>query len=499
LAGELIKKEANNKLIITLFLLGPSPTQPTVGQVACNLTITKDRLFGYDPVVNAKAETCSFCKRGFLAAPLEGDQFLLEKRDVMRMRISTSSQPKQAREAVEILARNGLLSVELFSSAQKTNVRFDLKSALEKSAAIREKTLRLLRRFTPNPLDAVVLVDMNEDLFQFVRDAAGLTKQFQNASIYSYEELSTMPAKEGARVLVMVGVLDDHSKVRSVNAQMRVKAAHGDVTYISVLTIVDSAQSLRELETFLSYGEREADTFTFKSSMSLMLPSLDGVPTSWAQELELLQRMSSDLDERLDPMLKTRLDELLGPGVRQDGLFIGGKNGPLAIAADFVYLNTGSNLDAISPADVFTVVSNLIATARCDNIGLATPPGKIPGTVVKNQSVYGQILVNPAALCPRNLRDYNDSILRAALLRAAHQQELNYAVDERCSSEVLAVFVAEVDAWESGHGNATPEILMSVACGRLKLWPEHVERFVKHCKSTIRDNWAQQLLDIVVY
>ena len=91
------------------------------------------------------------------------------------------------------------------------------------------------------------------------------------------------------------------------------KAAHGDVTYISVLTIVDSAQSLRELETFLSYGEREADTFTFKSSMSLMLPSLDGVPTSWAQELELLQRMSSDLDERLDPMLKTRLDELLGP------------------------------------------------------------------------------------------------------------------------------------------------------------------------------------------
>lgn len=498
LAGELIKREASKKLIITLFLLGPSPTQPTVGQVACNLTITKDRLFGYDPVVNAKAETCSFCRRGFLAAPLEGDQFLLEKRDVMRMRISTSSQPKQARDAVEILARNGLLSVELFSSAQKTNVRFDLKAALEKTVAIREQTLRLLRRFAPNPLDAVVLVDMNEDLFQFVRDAAGLTKQFQNASIYSYEKLSTMPAQEGARVLVMVGVLDDHSKVRSVNAQMRVKAAHGDVTYISVLTIADSAQSLRELEIFLCYGERGSDTFTFKSSMSLMLPSLDGVPTSWAQELELLQRMSSDLDERLDPMLKTRLDALLGPGVRQDGLFIGGKKGPLAIAADFVYLDTGSNLDAISPADVFTVVSNLIATARCDNAGLATPPGKLPGAVVKNQSVYGQILVNPAALCPRNLRDYNDAILRAALLRAAHQQELNYAVDERCSSEVLAVFVAEVDAWDSGHGNATPEILMSVACGRLKLWPEHLERFVNHCRLTIADSWAQQLLDIVV-
>ena len=239
------------------------------------------------------------------------------------MRISTSSQPKQARDAVELLAGKGLLSVELFTPSQKTNVRFDLKAALEKTADIQEQTVRMLRRFAPNPLDAVVLVDMNEDLFKFIRDAAGLTEQFQKAVIYPYEDLATMPAVEGSRVLVMLGALDDHSKVRSVNAQMRVKAAHGDVAYLSVLTIVDSAHSLRELEMFLCYGERGADTFTFKSAMSLMLPELDGVPTPWTQELELLQRMSSDLDARLDPMLKARLAELLGPGVRQDGLFIG--------------------------------------------------------------------------------------------------------------------------------------------------------------------------------
>ena len=249
---------------------------------------------------------------------------------------------------------------------------------------------------------------------------------------------------------------------------------------------------------FLCYGERGADTFTFKSAMALMLPNRDNVPTSWAQELELLQRMSSNLDTLLSPMLNARLLELLGSGIRQDGLFIGGKNGPLKIAADFVYLNTTKELDAISQADVYAVVSNLLATARCDNVGLATQPGKLPGGVVKNQSVYGQILVNLATLCPRNLKDYNDSILRAAFLRAAHQQELNYAVDERCSSEVLAVFTAELDAWNSGHGNAAPEVLMALACGRLKLWPEHLERLVNHCRVTIADSWAQQLVDVVV-
>ena len=39
---------------------------------------------------------------------------------------------------------------------------------------------------------------------------------------------------------------------------------------------------------------------------------------------------------------------------------------------------------------------------------------------------------------------------------------------------------------------------MALACGRLKLWPEHLERFVKHCRATIADDWAQQLLDVVV-
>lgn len=62
----------------------------------------------------------------------------------------------------------------------------------------------------------------------------------------------------------------------------------------------------------------------------------------------------------------------------------------------------------------------------------------------------------------------------------------------------LRFLVAEVDAWESMRGNATPEILMALACGRLKLWPEHLERFVKHCRLVITDAWALQLLDIVV-
>jgi len=260
LARELVKKNATEGLIVTLFLLGIPPKLPTIGRVVCNLTVSKGRLFGYEPVVNAKADNCGFCQRGYLAAPLEGDQFLLEKRDVARMRISTASQPKQARDAMEKLARKSLITVELFSSTRKTNIRVDLKAALENVADIREKAIRLLRRFTPHPLNAIVLVDMDEALFRYLIDIAGLNTQVQNTPIYTYDQLASIPPQDGARVLVFLGVIDDHATVRSVNAQMRVKASHGEVTYLSVLTIVDSAQNLRELEMFLCYGERGADT-----------------------------------------------------------------------------------------------------------------------------------------------------------------------------------------------------------------------------------------------
>ena len=141
------------------------------------------------------------------------------------------------------------------------------------------------------------------------------------------------------------------------------------------------------------------------------------------------------------------------------------------------------------------MVSNLLATGRCDDVGLLTPQGKQPGSVKKNQSIYGQVVVNPASLCPRNLRDYNDAILRAAFLRGAYQQELNYSVDEQCSTEVLDILKAEADGWDGGYGDSLPEMLIAIATGRLKLYGDHLAQFIKHCRNAVKDEWAIQLLD----
>jgi hypothetical protein len=131
-------------------------------------------------------------------------------------------------------------------------------------------------------------------------------------------------------------------------------------------------------------------------------------------------------------------------------------HGELKIAPDFVFLDTKRDIELISQADVYAVVSNLLATARCDNKGLTEQVRRDSPPLRWGQSVYGQVL-----LCPSNFRDFNDAVLRASMLRAANTAELNYSVDEQCSGEMLDMLLADVGAWHHRRGDALPEFLVA--------------------------------------
>jgi hypothetical protein len=247
---------------------------------------------------------------------------------------------------------------------------------------------------------------------------------------------------------------------------------------------------------FLTYGEHGKDTFTFKSAETLLLPwRAASIRSPWDSERALLQQIKSN--SSLVPELAQRLDLLESAGEIDDVLFLNGKDSKaLAIAPDFVYLNTTPEFGSISQADVFLVVSNLLAVARSNGLKNGLPQAYH----LWAQSVYGQVLVDLPTVCPRNFRDYNDAILRASFLRAASNQELNYSVDEECSGEVLDVLCAEVDAWPNDRGNSLPELLMALATRRLRLTEADEEKFISLLMNSrlpahleqLRDTWICQ-------
>lgn len=478
--------------VVTLFLLR-DPLMPTArGKVVCDLTALPSRTFGYRPIESYPPETCPSCARGDVLAELAGDQFLLEKRAIKRLRVSSASQKKDAHAFFERHARTGQVKIQPYAADETANlVKFDIER-LTQDAEVSQAVVRLLRRFTPSPLNAIVLVDIPEGAARRLFELADMSHEFHSASRIGWEELVSLAPIERGSMLVLVGCLNDHGRMRGINATMRTKAPQGNVAYLSVITLADSPRNLGDLRMFLSYGQHGGETFICRSAYDLMLPWQRESVTAWDAEVELLQRMASD--GALEPELGTRLAQLGTMSCESDGLLLPGSAGDLAIAADFVYLSTEKNMTAISQADVLAVVSNLLATVRCNDAALPAAHVKPSDDDIQwNQTLYGQVLIAPATLCPRNMRDYNDSILRAAFLRMAFKQELDFSVDEHISNEVLDVIMTELSGWSSGRGNALPEWLLSMACDRLRLHSFHTPRLLDAVREANLPTWLVQL------
>lgn len=486
LAGRLRDNQIDDSRIITLFYLESGAARYD-GVVVCHLTYKNDLLHGYSAVSSFAAKDCPLCKNGYFLAQLEGDQFLLEKRAVKRLAVRSQSQPTDARKVAERLARTGTVDVTLFPpTGRRAGVRINAEMFLDADKLQREDFIRMLRRFTPTPLNYVVLVELSEAKFLELAKEAGIEDVVKNATVV-VDVRQTLPSIQDGSALVVFGCLSDHAYAREINAKMRTVVPGGSVAYLSAITIAESPQALSELEMFLSYGERGRDTFTFRSALQFMLPVPRADETSWEAEHGKLLRMKEK--KPLAPELEARLNELSDSPNSADRLFFNGGGPRLEIARDFVYLNTEKNRDQISQADVYAVVENILACCRANNNGLTSKVTKdgITGWV---SSVYAHLLV-----CPSNFQIYNDAILRAAFLRAASPSELLYSTDEECSTEMLNIILAEAEAWEEGGGASLPEFLLALAMGRMRLVKAHREELCTRLKKRKLPEYLRDLAD----
>ncbi|WP_176079554.1 hypothetical protein [Paraburkholderia tropica] len=474
--------------IVTLFYLD-SGAPEYKGIVVCNLTYKNDGLFGYTKISNHQASKCPYCQAGYFLAQLEGDQFLLEKRAVKRLEVRTPSQPADARKVIERLARTGCLSVALYkSSVSSAGTTIDGERFLEVDKSLRADFVRMLRRFAPAPLDYVMLVGISDEAFAKLVEEAGLGTVVGAATIVS--SLEGLSSVSSGAALVVFGCLSNHAQAREINARMRTLVPGGAVAYLSAVTVAQNRQALDELEMFLSYGERGRDTFTVRSALNFMLPALTPLPTAWEAEYKLLQLMEEE--KVLSPELAARLQELDASATSTDSLFFSGCKPKLEIARDFVYLDTKDRHESISQADIYAVVSNMLACVRAGNQSLTAKKTAGIDVAPGTSNVYGHSLI-----CPTNFENYNDAVLRAAFLRAASPSELLYSVDEECSTAMLNVIVAEADAWSEGGGAALPEFLLALAARRMRLADKDLEELSVRLKEKALPEYLRNLAEVV--
>ena len=472
LAKELLDKGVREESLLTLYFLASEPGHFSMGAIACDLTIKAERTFGYQPIKSHKAQGCPLCEQGFVKAELEGDQFLLDRRSVKRLRLLRSTQDDESRELFVKTARASAWEVALYSKpAGHTSIELRQDSILNSDGVFEEEFARLLERYTPTPLNLVVCCGVSPDVVQAVAARRGVSKVLDGAVFLDQRELESRNWEEGTRrnALVVFAVLQDHSLARTVNAVLRGVCNGGNVAYIAALTIAETARGAKDLEVFLTFGSRGPDTFTYKAAGRLLLPYNTEEASSWDKERALLQRLQTGA--QLSPQLQTRLQLLQQTGVAHEQLFLPSLSGhELRVSTDFVFLDTNDRPEQVTQGDIYAIVSNVLACARAGeaNANLDRPPARSALTPAWRQTSLFQTL-----LCPSNFKDFNDAVLRAALLRASTEQEMNYVLDDLLSAEMLDLLVGQIQAFTGRAGDSLPEFLLALATGRLRLTRSH--------------------------
>lgn len=460
LAESLVQQGAKPASMVTLYFLG-SAGKLRPKNALCDLTVTGERSFGYQPVENFHASTCRLCESEYLLAELEGDQFLLQQRQHRLLRFIKKTQSDEARKTLTELNESDAVEVVLRpDSTRPSPIEVDPQKLLA-CTQIRNDFIRLLRRYIPQPLSLIVRVNITPEQLNALFAEAGVVHAVADANVIDWAQVgSQQMLKEGGGVLVVFGCLSSHTGARQVNASLRSIVNAGNVSYLSALTLAATPEQYQDLKMFLGYGERGLDTFTFRDARRLSLPIAAGTINAWSEELDLLDRIAG---ETPTTEIQSRRDLLANSLVAREGIFLPGKSAPLAIQRDFVYLDTSGGTQNISQADVFAVVSNLFAVARSNNRELVHKAA-MAEVLELAQSVYGHVLLNPDSFMT-----YNDAVLKACLLRAARPSELMYEVEPAYSVRMSEIVLAELAGWPSGTGDALPEMLLALATKRLRL------------------------------
>lgn len=479
LARELLSRGVHDDMLLTLFYLASEKGRTGQGAIACDLTARPERTFGYEHVESHAPGDCPLCDAGYVRAELEGDQFLIDRRAVKRLRLLRSTQPDDARAFFEKTTRNAAWRVRLYEETEgRPRVEVHRDSILGESKVLEDKFSRLLGRFIPQPLHLVVCVGLDRAMLEQICSRYELGKLLEGAKFIEQGELQQAKSTDGRpqNALVVFDVLEDHSQARTINAALRDICSGGNVAYLSALSVAETARAAEDLRVFLSYGERGSDTFTYRVVSQQLLPYNTSDAGPWTKERDLLQRLAA-ADGGLPHELAARLQWLQQAGLEHQRLFLSGSKGrELQISPDFVFLNTTVDAAAVSQGDIYAVVSNVLACARAGarNSSPAKPPAR-----GEPMPTWRQTSVFQTLLCPSNFKDFNDAILRAALLRAADEQELNYVLDDFASAEMLDLLQGQLGAWKGGAADALPEFLLAMATKRMRLARGHMVQLLK--------------------
>lgn len=399
--------------------------------------------------------------------PIVGERFLPE--DLLPKKVVLRKEAHKLPEAdlIATCFRSRYFSVRAraHANARTRPIHFDATKLLEteKFSAFID---RILRQKVAASVQAIIYQD--DKASQLLAEACSrrlteFARRQYSVPVYSQADIENFASSldEQDAVVIVAAVVGRGTKLLSISRDLR-NYHKGARTYILGVQIAETRSEISSLGHNLKYSA-EGAAISIEPFLSLAI----GKGLSASYEAEHSSHIGTMLTS--DTYLSQRHRLLPGStgGLVHNCFLPAGSalDEALCLRKDFAYWppcydeEEGAN---IGPA-VFATIAAILQQARERNF---------PEQEHRlNTDAFQQVV-----LAPENFARYNDGIIQAALLRAAHPSELDYSREVASSSYMFEFLVKTFEQASRRQGEAAAEFALALRSGRLKLRNEDFSR-----------------------
>ncbi|OCS43686.1 hypothetical protein [Ralstonia pickettii] len=341
---------------------------------------------------------------------------------------------------------------------------------------------KILRQKVAASIQAIIHQDDEASLLFAKECSLRLTrfaKRQEPLPVYSQAEIEegTVRLDECDAIAVVAAVVGRGTKLLSISRDLR-NLHKGARTYIIGAQIAETRSEITSLGHNLKYSAEKA-VIGVESFLSLAIGK--GLSASFDAEYSSFQGLASVLGDQVSQrhmLLPGSTGGLTVNCFLPSGAYL---DAPLRLREDFAYWPAGYKEGEDSGPAVFATISAILQRAR-------------DGQFSASEHRLSTDAFQQVVLAPENFARYNDGIIQAAILRAAHPSELDYSREAACSGFMFDFLLKTFQQSAKRQGEAAAEFALALSTGRLKLRNEDLARLKELIPEVLSDDTPLSLL-----
>lgn len=308
------------------------------------------------------------------------------------------------------------------------------------------------------------VVHANDAGSKAIADAAANRLQLAKGAptrppVIPYSSLSQATIQAARGVLVVQALVGDGGLLREVSRDLREYVGASVPRHFLVgLALPQSDEAWTRLQQFLVKNSTPRE-YGFSAWLSLSVGA-DGAATAWQAYSELAAQAQVDMPSVPGvpaPVVATAIDLAVQKIEKSFNGFLPRSDGePLGLTDGFLFFSGvfDGRLADVPTSTTFATVASVLQAAR----DLSNPTNQLRSTGYES-----------VALSPENFLRFNDNLLQACILRAAHPSELDYSSSPQLSGLMKEFLLKVFSRHQHPYGAAALEFAAALATNRLRL------------------------------